>query len=120
MLFHDVPYSMRGMRSSLVRERLLRFASGKRGQSIEIVSYDVAGRDNSTAVAISHYVFGRTDRARVNGGYKEYRYPGLIERPGVVWLGQSVFLLTSERSLELRGFLDSKGVAYARLGVRTT
>lgn len=110
---------MRGMRSHLVRERLMRFAAGHRNRPIDIVSYDVACQDNSTAVAISHFVFGRTDRARVNGGYKEYRYPGLIEKPGVVWLGQSVFLLTPERSVELRAFLDSRGVAFARLTMRS-
>jgi len=111
---------MKGMRSQLVRERLTRFAADQRDQTMEIVSYDVAGHDNSTAVAISHYIFGRTDRVRVNGGCKEYRYPGLIEKDGIVWLGQSVFLLTTERSMELRGFLDSKGVAYGQLRVRTT
>ncbi len=97
----------------------MRFALGRRGHRLEIVSYDVPGDDNSTAVAISHFVFGRTDRARVNGGFKEYRYPGLIEKSDVVWLGQSVFLLSPERSEEMRRFLDSRGVAHGRLIVRT-
>ncbi len=109
---------MKGMRSHLVRERLMRFAVAERGP-IEIVSYDVAGRDNSTAVAVAHFVFGRTDFVGGNGTRKEYRYAGLIEKPGV-WLGQSVFLLTPERSRELRSFLDSKGVAYGKLTVRVT
>jgi len=108
---------MKGMRSHLVRERLMRFAIAEHGP-IDVVSYDVAGRDNSTAVAVSHFVFGRTDLVRLNGASKEYRYPGLIEKPGVVWLGQSVFLLTPERSRELQGFLDSRGVAYGKLTVR--
>ncbi len=106
---------MKGMRSHLVRERLMRFAIAERGP-VDIVSYDVSGQDNSTAVAVAHFVFGRTDR----GGAKEYRYPGLIEKPGVVWLGQSVFLLTPERSIELRAFLDARGVAYGKIGVRVT
>jgi len=110
---------MRGMRSYLVRERLMRFAGSQGVRPIEIVSYDVPGQRNAIAVAVSHFVFGRTDRARVNGGYKEYRYPGLIEKPGVVWMGQSVFLLTRERSEELRTFLDGRGVAYGRVVVRS-
>src|SRR6266511_1593348 len=101
---------MRVMRSYAVRERLLRFALARRSEILEILSYDVAGRDNRTAVAVSHFIFGTVVRQAVDGGIKEYRYPGMIEKDGVVWLGQSVFLLTSERARELRGFLDSKGV----------
>jgi len=102
----------------MVRERLMRFAASRGAQPIEIVSYDVPGDNNATAVAVSHFVFGRTDRVRVNGGQKEYHYPGLIERPGVVWMGQSVFLLSPERSEEMRGFLERRGVAYGRIVVR--
>ena len=115
-----VPDPMRGMRSYVVRDRLVKFAISRAGQDLDILSYDIAGRDNRMAVAVSHYLFGSVSRKQVNGGIKEYRYPGLIEREGVVWLGQSVFLLTPARSRELRAFLDSKGVAYGRISVRTT
>lgn len=109
---------MRGMRSYLVRDRLRSFALAQRGRALEIVSYDVPGHENATAVAIAHFVFGRTVRAHVDGGAKNYRYPGFIEKEGVVWLGQSVFLLTPQRSRELQEFLSARGVAYGRLSVR--
>ncbi|OGS49741.1 MAG: hypothetical protein A3K65_05270 [Euryarchaeota archaeon RBG_16_68_12] len=106
------------MRSNLVRERLRRFAAGHREKPLGIVSYDVASANNAVAVAIAHFIFGHSVRARVNGGTKEYRYPGFIEKEGVVWLGQSVFLLTLQRSRELQDFLASKGAAYEVLSVR--
>lgn len=109
---------MRGMRSYLVRDRLQRFASTHRARALEIVSYDVPGTDNATAVAIARFIFGVTKRARVDGGIREYRYPGFIEKDGVVWLGQSVFLLTPVRSHELQTYLMSKGVAFGCLRVR--
>ena len=109
---------MRGMRSQAVRGRLQEFASSHRGRGLEIVSYDVAGHDNATAVAVAHFIFGTTACSRSVKILKEYRYPGLIEKPGVVWLGQSVFLLIPDRSSELRAFLVSKGVAHGRLSVR--
>jgi len=111
---------MKGMRSYSVREKLIRFALSKHGQPLEIVSYDVAGHDHATAMAVYHFIFGAVTRSQVNGGTKEYRYPGLLSKPGVVWLGQSVFLLTQERFAELRAFLERRGVAYGRLSVRTS
>ncbi len=110
--------SMKGMRSHRVRDRLQRFVSTQRSRSLEIVSYDIPGADNATAVAIAHFVFGTNTRARVDGGTKEYRYPGFVEKDGVVWLGQSVFLLTPDRSKELQTFLVAKGVAFGRVRVR--
>jgi|SRR2546426_7420030 len=107
---------MRGMRSPAVRDRLYRVASAGRGAELDIVSYDAGGADKSVSVAIANFIFGRTLRA--DGGLKEYRYPGVIEKPGVAWIGQSVFLVTQVRSKELRSFLDRKGVAYARIRVR--
>jgi len=107
------------MRSYVVRERLQRFAIARRSETLEILSYDVAGHDNRTAVAVSHFIFGTAVRQAVDGGMKEYRYPGMIEKDGVVWLGQSVFLLTPERARDLRAFLESKGVAYGAIRVRT-
>ncbi len=109
---------MRGMRSNLVRERLMRFVAGHRSRLLHVLSYDIPGHDNAIAVAVAHFVFGYSVRARANGGVREYRYPGFIEKDGVVWLGQSVFLLTPERSRELQRFLDSKGVAHGKISVQ--
>ena len=73
---------MRGMRSSRIRDLLRRFAHDHRGRSLEIVSYDVSGHDNATAVAVAHYVFGRKDQARLDGGSKEYLYLDSSIAPG--------------------------------------
>jgi len=107
------------MFSYAIRDRLLRFASQHRGAPLELVSYDVSGHDNRTAVAICHFLFGHVTRGS-NGHGKEYRYPGFVEREGVVWVGQSVFLVTPLRSEELRTFLASKVVAHGRVHIRTT
>ena len=107
------------MRSYAIRDRLLHFASEHRGAPLELVSYDVSGHDNRTAVAICHFLFGHVTRAGDAAG-KEYRYPGFIERDGVVWVGQSVFLVTPRRSEELGAFLSSRGVAHGRVHIRTT
>jgi len=109
---------MRGMRSHLVRDRLRSFAIAQHRRALEIVSYDIAGHDKHTSVQVARFVFGTQTKARIRGGVKEYRYPGFIEKEGVVWLGQSVFLLTPQRSWELRGFLGARSVAYGHLGVR--
>ena len=106
------------MRSHLVRDRLRSFAFAQHNSALEIVSYDIAGHDRPTSVKIARFVFGTRTNARIRGGMKEYRYPGFIEKEGVVWLGQSVFLLTPQRSRELRDFLGARGVAYGHLGVR--
>jgi len=107
------------MRSYMVRDRLQGFAKTRQGQLLEIISYDVPGHDNRTAVAISHFIFGYSQRKGANGHTKEYRFPGFIEQDGVVWIGQSVFMLTPERSSQLRRFLESRGVAFGRIAVRT-
>ena len=109
---------MRGMRSYVVQEKLANFARGRKNLELEILSYDVAGHDNRTAVAVSHFIFGVVVRQTLASGPKEYRYPGLIEKEGIVWLGQSVFLLIPERASELRRFLESKGVAFGIIRVR--
>src|SRR2546428_13636244 len=101
---------MRGMRSYAVRERLARFASSRRSENLEILSYDVAGHDNRTAVAVSHFIFGSVVRQPVNGGMKEYRYPGMIEKDGVVWLGQAAVCQVPQRPTGLRNYLEFKGI----------
>lgn len=115
----DTAKFMQGMRSHLIRDRLRLFARTQHARTLEIISYDIPGRERKTSVEIARFVFGTRTKAQVRGGdVKEYRYPGFIEKEGVVWLGQSVFLLTPQRSRELREFLSGKGVAYGQLDVR--
>ena len=76
-----------------------------------ILSYDVDGRDRSTASRVCHIVFGRKNRTTLDGSPMSYDQPGFIHRPGVVWVGQSVLILPRHDALELRGRLDEMGVS---------
>jgi len=76
-----------------------------------ILSYDVDGRDRSTASRVCHIVFGRKNRTTLDGRPASYDQPGFIHRPGVVWVGQSVLILPRHDALELRGRLDAMGVS---------
>src|SRR5437867_1177748 len=76
-----------------------------------ILSYDVDGRDRSTAARVCHIVFGRRNRTTVDGNPASYDQPGFIHRSGVVWVGQSVLILPRRDALELRDRLDGMGVS---------
>ena len=64
-----------------------------------IVSFDVDARRPGVGVTIDRYVHGRKVTVRLKDRKKSYFYPGLISRPGVEKLGQSV-LLMKERDAE--------------------
>ena len=76
-----------------------------------ILSYDVDGRDRSTASRVCHLIFGRRNRTTQDGMPRPYDQPGFIHRPGVVWVGQSVLILPRTDAMELRGRLDGMGVS---------
>ena len=76
-----------------------------------ILSYDVDGRDRSTASRVCHLIFGRKNTTTAAGLPKEYEQPGFIHRPGVVWVGQSVLILPRPDATELRGRLEAMGVS---------
>jgi hypothetical protein len=76
-----------------------------------ILSYDVDGRDRSTASRVCHLIFGRRNRTTQDGVPTSYDQPGFIHRPGVVWVGQSVLILPREDALDLRRRLDAMGVS---------
>ena len=76
-----------------------------------ILSYDVDGRDRSTASRVCHIVFGRRNRTTHEGLPTAYEQPGFIHRPGVLWVGQSVLILPRRDALELHGRLDALGVS---------
>jgi hypothetical protein len=80
-------------------------------QDLWILSYDVDGRDRSTASRVCHLIFGRRNRTTHDGVPTAYDQPGFIHRPGVVWVGQSVLILPHGDALELRGRLDTLGVS---------
>lgn len=76
-----------------------------------ILSYDVDGRDRSTASRVCHLIFGRKNTTTAAGLPKEYEQPGFIHRSGVVWVGQSVLILPRSDAAELRGRLEAMGVS---------
>ncbi len=75
-----------------------------------ILSYDVHGGDRNTASRVCHLIFGRRNSTTREGRPATYEQPGFIHRPGVRWIGQSVFLLPRDDALELRTRLLSMGV----------
>ena len=71
-----------------------------------LLSYDVPRDMRTTAAKVSHIIFGRRDQAKDGP-------PPFIERPGVVWLGQSVLLLPAPLARELTVRLEALGARVA-------
>ncbi len=76
-----------------------------------LLSYDVSGAARSTAVRVCHLVFGRADVAAGSP-------PPFIQRPGVVWVGQSVLLLPGHLADELASRLRGLGATVSTTPVR--
>ena len=76
-----------------------------------ILSYDVDGHDRATAVRVCQLIFGRRNTTTRAGVTVPYKQGGFIHRPGVVWVGQSVFILPERDAFELRGRLEAMGVS---------
>jgi len=79
-----------------------------------IVSYDIHHRRHTEASLVNRYVFGHEVTARVGGRSKRYRYRGLIHRPGVERLGQSVLLLRERDAEDFTGYLARLRVPYSQ------
>ncbi len=77
-----------------------------------LLSYDVPKDTRTIAARVSHLIFGRGDAG------KDAPTP-YIERPGVVWVGQSVLLMPPPTAQELAARLEALGarVALARITV---
>lgn len=69
-----------------------------------IVTWDVDSSDRSSSGRVRRFVFG--DTVCVKG--RLYHYPGLIERDGVRYLGQSVLFVPSS----LLSTIDSRLTAF--------
>jgi len=80
-------------------------------RNLWILSYDVDGRDRSTASRVCHLIFGRKNTTTEAGITKPYEQAGFIHRPGVVWVGQSVLILPRGDAMELRRRLEGMGVS---------
>ncbi len=75
-----------------------------------LLSYDVQGDARSAAARVCQIVFGRV-RSDRRGDLKQHE--GFVHRPGVVWIGQSVFVLPPPDAEELARRLRSLGVRVA-------
>jgi hypothetical protein len=71
---------------------------------ITLLSYDVSATRRSAASHVAHLIFGRKDAPK--GAPVPY-----IRRPGVVWIGQSVFLMPRAVASELAEKLQGLGAA---------
>ena len=80
-----------------------------------LLSYDVAGAARSLSVRVAQPIFGRSDA----GPDAPSPY---IARPGVVWIGQSVFLIPGPVARELAESLRGLGatVTTARVIISRT
>lgn len=79
-----------------------------------LVSFDVHHRRRTETTLVHRFVFGREVTMKVGGREKRYRYPGLIHRPGVERLGQSVLILREKDAEEFTTFLAKLRVPFHR------
>ncbi|HKZ47175.1 MAG TPA: hypothetical protein VJ397_00145 [Thermoplasmata archaeon] len=77
-----------------------------------LVSLDVRRRRKTVSTLVNRYIFGRREIVRSPEGTRRYRYPGLVHRPGVERIGQSVLLLREKDAEDFTGFLARLGVPY--------
>ncbi len=75
-----------------------------------LLSYDATGASRPAAVHVCRIIFGRR-REDANGVVHDEK--GFIHRAGVVWIGQSVFILPPRDAEELATKLGRLGVRVA-------
>ncbi len=106
------------MRRAASVRRVRRQGSG--GLDGYVVTWDVDSADAAVCARLRRFVFGY---ACEKSG-RRYAYPGLLERPGVRYLGQSVVFVPAEVLSPLRSFLGHEGidhvVMYASIGAILT
>ena len=88
---------------------ILMVLDGYEGERV-LLSYDVAGAARATAARVCQIVFGRT-RPGTRGLRRIQE--GFVHRPGVVWIGQSVFVMPPRDAEELAARLRPLGVRVA-------
>ncbi len=70
-----------------------------------IVSYDVGGHRKTESTMVDQFVHGRKVVVRLKNSMKRYFYPGLVSRPGVQELGQSVLMMRERDAEEFGSYL---------------
>jgi hypothetical protein len=80
--------------------------------TLVLLSYDVSTARRSAASRVAHLIFGRKDAPE--GGPVPF-----VRRAGVVWIGQSVFLMPKATATELAEKLYALGaiVAMGRVSI---
>lgn len=78
-----------GRRSTL---RWFRWGKSRGPLSGFLVTWDVDSRDRAVCRRLQRFVYGSS----VGANGRTYRYPGVVDREGVRYLGQSVLLVRSE------------------------
>lgn len=92
------------MRRAASVRRVRRQKSG--GLDGYLVTWDADSEDAAACARLRRFVFGYV--CEKTG--RRYAYPGLLERPGVRYLGQSVVFVPSEALSPLRSFLGREGI----------
>ena len=70
-----------------------------------IVSFDIGGNRRSESAMVDQYVHGRKVAVRLKHSMKRYFYPGLVSKPGVQELGQSVLMMREKDAEDFTSFL---------------
>ena len=92
------------MRRAASVHRVRRQKSG--GLEGFIVTWDVDSADAAQCARLRRFVFGYSSEK----AGKRYAYPGLLDHPGVRYLGQSVVFVPIEALAQLRSYLGREGI----------
>ena len=71
-----------------------------------IVTWDVDSADAALCARLRRFVFGYVS----DKGGRRYAYPGLLDHPGVRYLGQSVVFVPAEALPILRSYLRNESI----------
>ncbi len=83
---------------------------GYAGKEWILLSYDASGSSRSAAAEVCRIIFGRT---RTGGDGRVREEAGFLQRPGVVWVGQSVLVMPPRDAEELAARIRRLGVRVA-------
>jgi len=76
-----------------------------------IVTWDVDSADAALCARLRRFVFGYVSEK----GGRRYAYPGLLDRTGVRYLGQSVVFVPADALPILRTYLRKEGVDHVAM-----
>lgn len=75
-----------------------------------VISYDLSAAGPTTRQRVARRVYGYSSRKRVGKRFREYRYPGLVDRKDCFVLGKGVIALPAETAKGFVGFLNENRV----------